>query len=65
MPKFLETALAKEARKKGYTGDRAKRYIFGAMNNLGAMHGSQETAKGRAMERKHIADIANRKAKHG
>jgi len=53
MPEFLEKKLASSARKKGLKGRRAKQYIYGAMNNLGAMHGNQETAKGAEMERKH------------
>jgi hypothetical protein len=53
MPKFLEDALASEARKKGFKGRKADRYIYGAMNNMGAMHGSKVTAKGEAIQRKH------------
>ena len=53
MPKFLEDALRKSAAKHGYTGDRADAYVFGTMNNLGAMKGNKETAHGRAMEREH------------
>lgn len=53
MPQFLEDKLRAGAAKKGYSGKRANAYIFGTMNSLGAMHGSKETAKGRAMERKH------------
>jgi hypothetical protein len=53
MPKFLERELRQQARKKGFTGKRADEYVYGAMNNLGAMHGSKETAKGAEMERKH------------
>lgn len=56
MPKFLEQQLAAEANKKGFTGKRKARYIYGAMNNMGAMHGSKETAKGAAMQAKHVAD---------
>ena len=56
MPRFLEQQLAAEADKKGFTGKRKARYIYGAMNNMGAMHGSKETAKGVAMEKKHEAD---------
>ena len=41
-----ETALKAGARKKGLKGHRAKRYIYGAMNNQGLMHGSEVTAKG-------------------
>ena len=53
MPKFLETQLKKEAVKKGFTGKRAARYVFGAMNAMGAMKGSKTTAKGKAMEVEH------------
>ena len=57
MPKFLENALKKAAAKKGFTGKRADKYVYGAMNNMGAMRGNQETAKGAAMERKHERDM--------
>ena len=53
MPKFLEDKLRAQARKKGFKGKRADRYVYGAMNNMGVMRGSQETAKGAAMQRKH------------
>ncbi len=59
MPKFLEERLEAGARKKGYTGKDADRYVYGAMNNMGAMHGSKETAKGRRMQRKHNAKAAH------
>ena len=54
MPAFLEKALEKEAVKKGFKGKRKDKYVYGSMNNIGAMHGSKETAKGAAMERKHV-----------
>ena len=53
MPAFLEHALRKSVRKAGKTGKAADRYVYGSMNRMGAMHGSKETARGRAMERKH------------
>lgn len=56
MPKFLEDKLKREAKAKGFTGKRAARYVYGAMNNMGAMRGSKETAKGREMDRKHTRD---------
>lgn len=56
MPEFLERRLRAEARKKGFTGKRADKYVYGGMNNIGAMHGSKETAKGREMEKKHMKD---------
>lgn len=56
MPKFLESALRKTAADKGMKGDRADNYVYGAMNNMGAMKGNKETAKGRAMQKKHDED---------
>lgn len=45
MPKKLEAKLKRE-----YPGnDRA---VYGTLNSLGLMHGNQETAKGKAMDRK-------------
>ncbi|MGH9505242.1 MAG: hypothetical protein ACRD20_20505 [Terriglobales bacterium] len=55
MPKFLEKQLKAAAAKKGLKGKRADHYVYGAMNNMGAMRGNQETAKGEAMQRKHDA----------
>jgi hypothetical protein len=56
MPKFLEDKLRAEAKAKGFVGKRADRYVFGSMNNMGAMRGNQETEKGAAMQAKHEAD---------
>lgn len=53
MPMFLEKQLRAEAAKKGLKGDKADAYVYGAMNNLGAMHGNKETAKGRRMQAAH------------
>ena len=58
MPKFLEVKLKSEAAKKGFKGKRAARYVYGAMNNMGAMKGSNETAKGQRMQAKHDRDIS-------
>jgi hypothetical protein len=49
MPKFLEEKLEKE-----YGNN--KHAIYGTMNKIGAMHGNKETAKGKAMEKKHKED---------
>ena len=57
MPKFLEDKLKSEAAKKGFSGRRAARYVYGAMNNIGAMRGNKETAKGARMDEKHAAKI--------
>ena len=56
MPKFLEDKLKSEAAKKGKTGKAANRYVYGAMNNMGAMRGNKETAKGARMAAKHKRD---------
>lgn len=60
MPAFLEKALKAAAAAKGKKGKAADRYVYGAMNNMGAMRGNKETAKGAAMQRKHERDM-----KHG
>lgn len=49
MPLFLEKKLEKEYGKKD------KHAIYGTMNKIGAMKGNKETAKGKAMEKKHKA----------
>jgi hypothetical protein len=46
MPDFLERKLRRE-----YGNN--PRAIYGTMNNMGAMRGNKETAKGKAMQRKH------------
>lgn len=53
MPKFLEAKL----RKNVPAGVNPDRYVYGAMNNMGAMRGSKVTAKGRAMQKKHDAKV--------
>lgn len=58
MPKFLERRLRTQARKQGLKGERADQYVYGAMNNMGAMHGNKTTAKGREMQRKHEAGLS-------
>ena len=51
MPKFLEEQLRKEYGNNPHA-------IYGTMNKIGAMKGNKETAKGRAMEKKHLSDQA-------
>jgi hypothetical protein len=67
MPNFLESKLKREAGKKGLKGNQADRYVYGAMNNMGAMKGSKVTEKGEEMQEKHLADKAKaaRKGKLG
>lgn len=51
MPKELEAALKKQAKKKGMKGKRKAAFVFGTMNNMGVMHGNKMTEKGMAMEK--------------
>jgi hypothetical protein len=53
MPTFLENKLRAQALSKGLSSKRTDRYVFGALNNMGAMQGSKETAKGKSMQAKH------------
>ena len=50
MPKFLEAKLKKE-----YAG-KDPAIPYKVMNAIGAMKGNKETAKGRAMDKKHKQD---------
>lgn len=56
MPAFLEQKLRKE-----YGNNPSA--IYGTMNKLGAMRGNKETAKGRAMAKKHAKDVKAGRAK--
>lgn len=58
MPAFLEAKLKSKAAEKGLSGKKADRYVYGAMNNIGAMRGNKETPKGKRMEKKHAAKVA-------
>ena len=53
MPAFLEAKL----RKNVPAGVDPDRYVYGAMNNMGAMRGNKTTAKGKRMEKKHNAKM--------
>lgn len=65
MPKFLENKLKTEAAAKGFTGAQADRYVYGAMNDMGAMLGSKETPKGARMQAKHDATVGHPHANLG
>lgn len=54
MPKFLEQKLRAEYG----NNDRA---VYGTLNAIGAMHGNKETAKGKAMEKKHAKDAKRKR----
>jgi len=47
-----EQALKAEAKKKGMTGDRADRYVYGALNNLNLMRGNKTTRRGASPAKK-------------
>lgn len=54
MPRFLIDKLKRE-----YPNNPSA--VYGTLNNLGAMHGNKETAKGRAMEAEHERDIKKKR----
>lgn len=56
MPAFLEKKLKKE-----YGAD--SKIPYKVMNKMGAMRGNKITAKGKAMESKHAADMKGGKRK--
>lgn len=62
MPKFLEKKLEHEY--AGLPKKEREHDIFGTMNKIGAMRGSKETAKGKAMEKKHSMAHKMRKEGH-
>lgn len=50
MPKKMEVSLKKEAKKKGFTGERADRYVYGTMRKTGWVPSTQKkgmTKKGK------------------
>ena len=63
MPQFLEKILKGEAKQRGFRGKKAAAYVYGTMNNIGAIHGHKETAKGAAMDAKHARDMAMKASK--
>ena len=42
----VEQTLKSEASKKGFSGKRAGKYIYGTLNNIGLKKGNKTTAKG-------------------
>jgi hypothetical protein len=64
MPDFLEAALRHAAKKHGFTGDHADKYVYGAMQNMHVLKGNLETEKGKEMEAKHQADLKKSPTKH-
>ena len=56
MPKFLEDRLKAEYGNNPHA-------IYGTLNKIGAMKGNKITAKGKAMDKKHAADVKKGKAR--
>lgn len=65
MPRFIEERLRKAAAAAGLSGKRADHYVYGAMNDMGAMRGNQETPKGRRMEIQHERDTSAARKQSG
>lgn len=53
MPDFLERKLRANV-PRGVNPDH---YVYGTLNNMGAMRGNKITAKGKAMQKKHNAKV--------
>ena len=47
MPKALERKLKAEARKKGFTGERADRYVYGTLRKTGWVPSHQKKSERR------------------
>jgi hypothetical protein len=45
MPKALENKLKREAAKKGFTGERADRYVYGTLRKTGWTPSTQKRKK--------------------
>ena len=45
MPKKLETQLKEQAKKKGFTGERADRYVYGTLRKTGWKPSKQKKGK--------------------
>jgi hypothetical protein len=50
-----ESALRAGARKRGFKGRRADRYVYGALNNMGFKRGNKSTRRGLAKAGSHPA----------
>ena len=56
MPEFLKKKLLSE-----YGGNMHA--VFGTLNRIGAVRGNKETAKGKAMQKKHDRDMKAKRPK--
>lgn len=48
MPEAAERNLRAQARKKGFTGERFRKYVYGGLRNLGWVPSHQKEKKARA-----------------
>ena len=63
MPKALIAEMQSGYKGSGLSKDEVNRRVYGHLNNVGAMHGSKETAKGAKMESKFEADHSKRRGR--
>lgn len=58
MPEKIIASVRKSVKKAhpGYSGKRVDAEVYATMNKQGYMHGSKETSKGEAAERKFSVD---------
>ncbi len=47
MPEAAERSLKAQARKKGFTGERFRKYVYGGLRNLGWKPSHQKKSKAR------------------
>lgn len=52
MPEVLERKLKAQARKKGYTGERANAYVYGTLRKTGWTPSSQKKKRKRLLDHK-------------
>lgn len=69
MPRKVEKALAKSAKKKGYKGKRANQYIYATMNKLGLLDdekdGASKSKPKKPSKKKGAADPKRRAKRKG
>ena len=56
MPNALIDKMKSGYAGKGLSKQDVNHRVYGALNNMGAMHGSKETKKGARMEDKYVRD---------
>lgn len=56
MPKRIINAMKKGYKGKGLSEKEVNKRVYGALNNMGYIHGNKETKKGRKAEAKYNRD---------